>query len=136
MECALSTNEPDWNTPAHLDGLPCTNWKTRAGVTMYGTMAECVARWLRLPGYQQGACSIGWGPNQHGQHGGWSASNIASYVSRKGLPPAYAAVRKNLSREEITRLIAMEPYRAPPSGLVPAGDAKTPGRKPEAEDSP
>ena len=121
---------PDWNTPARLDGLPCTNWKKRTGVTMDGTLAECVARWLSLQGYQQPDCSLGWGPDRDGQYGKMSAPGIARYVLNMGLPPKVAANRGGQpQRPVLERMVAMEPYRASPSWRPTAGDGKSPGIK-------
>jgi hypothetical protein len=52
--------DPDWNTPAHLDGLPVRHWKRRTGYTERGTVAELVQRWLTLPWNIQMECSLGW----------------------------------------------------------------------------
>jgi hypothetical protein len=52
QESALSDiarPKPTWDTPARIDGLPATNWKTRQGVTLASTLADCIARWLDSP---------------------------------------------------------------------------------------
>src|SRR4051812_6083893 len=84
----MSKSQPAWDTAARIDGLPCTNWKKRTGVTLEGTLDECITRWLDLAGHQQSNCTLGWGPTAEGDYGSWSASAIGSYVRRNGLPPA------------------------------------------------
>jgi hypothetical protein len=68
-----------WDTPARIDGLPATNWKMREGVTLAGTLADCIARWLRLRGHQQRDCTLGGGPLD-GRYGTMSPPALASYV--------------------------------------------------------
>lgn len=109
------SKQPTWNTPARLNGLPCTNWKKRTGVTMNGTLDACITRWLDLAGYQQANCTLGWGPNEHGQSGSWSATAIGSYVRRNGLPPTMTARRGSTAGPEVlAKLTAMDRYDPPP----------------------
>ena len=84
-------SEPSWDTPARLNGLPCTNWKKRTGVTASGTVGQMFERWLDLPDYQRRDCTLGWGPNAEGQFGSMSGAAMARYVTRNGLPPGLAA---------------------------------------------
>lgn len=111
----MSKSQPTWDTPARLDGLPCINWKKRAGVTLAGTLDGCVTRWLDLAGHQQANCTLGWGPTADGGYGSWSASAIGSYVRQNGLPPTMAARRgEQLGPEGLARLTAMDRYDPAP----------------------
>lgn len=123
-------SQPTWNTPARIDGLPYTNWKRREGVTFAGTLDQCVTRWLDLAGYQQGNCSVGWGPTADGSYGTWSASAIGAYVRRNGLPPTMVARRgAAASPEVLARLTAMDRYD-PPIREVPPPPSVTQTGKP------
>ena len=84
--------KPEWDTPARIDGLPAKNWKTREGVPLADTLADCITRWLSLPSHHQRDCTLGWGPPD-GVHGLMEASSIAAYVLSNGLPPMMAAER-------------------------------------------
>jgi hypothetical protein len=81
------TTDPDWNTPSRLNGLPATNWKRRSGVTMDGTFAECLERWLGLPHHHQINCSL----SVEGTGEPWEPERMAAFVRRSGLPPALAS---------------------------------------------
>ena len=107
--------DPDWNTPAHMDGLPVRHWKRRTGYTERGTVAQLVQRWLTLPWNIQMECSLGWGPNAQGKHGNLSSMGIGSLVLRKGLPPAMLAARSRPpTREEIEKMFAKPVLREGP----------------------
>ena len=84
----MSKSEPPWDTPAHLLGLPCTNWKRRTGVEMRATLAECIQRWLSLPAHQQQNCSL----SHDAGAGRWGPGSIRAYVAAHGLPPQMAPV--------------------------------------------
>jgi hypothetical protein len=113
QESALSN--PSWDTPARLNGLPCRNWKKREGVTLDGTLDECLTRWLDLAGHQKADCTLGWGPTAERQQGSWSANAIASYVRRNGLPPSLASRRGgHLGAADLARLTSMDRYDPPP----------------------
>lgn len=134
--------QPAWDTPARMDGLPCTNWKKRTGVTLSGTMADCIARWIALPSHQQQNCSIGWGPWE-GQYGSMEAMGIAAYVRRHGLPPKALAARGGVqpSGDTLRRMTAMDRYEATPGPGKPAGDAShlfagTAGSHPKIKKAP
>lgn len=113
--------DPDWNVPAKLDGLPVRHWKRRTGFTERGTVAQLVERWLRLAWNQQQGCSLGWGPDADGRHGGWQANGIGAFVLRAGLPPQMLAARSlRPTREEIERMFTKPAYREiPSSGSAP-----------------
>src|SRR5512146_732814 len=103
----MSSRDPEWNTPARLDGLPVRHWKRRTGSSENGTMAEMVKRWLGLAWTQQQDCSLGWGPNKDGHSGAMGASEITSYVRRHGLPPAMLVARdKPPTHAEIEAMFA------------------------------
>lgn len=122
----MSKSQPAWDTPARLDGLPCTNWKKRAGVTLDGTLADCVARWVSLADQQKRNCTLGWGPNEDGEHGRWGAVAIGAFVLANGLPPKMATERGGQpAREVLQRLTEMRRYEAPPGPGRPAGDGKS-----------
>jgi hypothetical protein len=112
------TSDPDWNTPAHMDGLPVRHWKRRTGATETGTVAQLVTRWLALPWNIQFGCSLGWGPDAEGKHGHLSGTGIGSFVLRVGLPPAMLAARSRPpTREEIEKMFAKPVQReGPPIG--------------------
>jgi hypothetical protein len=115
--------EPNWNTPARLNGLPCANWKKRTGVTMDGTVADCITRWLSLQGYQQRDVSMGWGPEE-GRHGTWSCNALAAFVMKHGLPPRMAAERGGQpTKEQLAALVSMPRYEPCPSAGHPAQGA-------------
>jgi hypothetical protein len=84
----MSKSEPSWETAARIDGLPCTNWKKRTGVTISGTLAQCISRWIDLLGHQRQNCSFGWGPFE-GRYGDMDAEHLAAYVRRNGIPPVW-----------------------------------------------
>lgn len=79
--------EPDWTASARLDGLPAKSWKRRTGVTMDGTLAECLEKWLALPHHHQINCSL----SVVGTGQAWEPERMAAFVKRHGLPPALAA---------------------------------------------
>jgi hypothetical protein len=109
-------SDPDWNTPAHMDGLPVRHWKRRTGFTERGTVAQMVQRWLGLAWHQQQECTLGWGPDGDGKHGHLSGSGIGSYVLRHGLPPAMAAARtRPATPEEIEAMFTKPIWREGPS---------------------
>ena len=85
-------SKPTWDTPARLDGLPCTNWKRREGVTLDGSMADCISRWLNLADHDKRNCTLGWGPAADGQYGRWGAVAIGAYVLTNGLPPRWRPI--------------------------------------------
>ena len=43
-------------------------------------MADCVTRWLSLADHHKRNCTLGWGPNEAGEHGRWGAVAIGAYV--------------------------------------------------------
>jgi hypothetical protein len=107
--------DPDWDVPAKLDGLPVRHWKRRTGFTERGTVAQMVERWLRLAWSQQQGCSLAWGPDGDGKHGGWQANGIGAFVLRAGLPPQMLAARSRPpTRDEIEAMFARPAYRAVP----------------------
>ena len=111
----MTSREPAWDTPAQLDGLPIRHWKRRTGVTERGTAAAMIERWLRLGYLLQQNCSLGWGPNNDGQHGTMGSSELGSYVRRHGLPPAMLAGRAQPpTAEEIEAMFAKPEFRPPP----------------------
>lgn len=73
----MSKPQPTWTTPAHLFGLPITNWKRRAGCEMRGTLAECIQRFLSLPKHQQQNCTL----TNSAAPGQWGPASIRAYVS-------------------------------------------------------
>jgi hypothetical protein len=79
--------EPSWDTHARLDGLPATNWKRRTGVTMDGSLAACLEKWLSLPHHHQINCSLA----VSGTGEPWEPERMAAFVRRHGPPPALAA---------------------------------------------
>lgn len=108
-------NDPDWNAPAKLDGLPVRHWKRRTGFTERGTVALLVERWLRLAWNQQQGCSLGWGPDADGKLGSFQANGIGAFVLRAGLPPQMLAGRSRTpAREEIEQMFAKPAYREVP----------------------
>ena len=111
--------KPTCETPARLDGLPCTNWKRRAGVTMEGTRAECVARWLSLTDHDKRDCTLGWGPTQDDSYGRWGAVAIGAYVIANGLPPKMAAERGGQPAPEVLERWTATGAYSPPPGLHP-----------------
>jgi hypothetical protein len=52
------SNQPAWETPAHLFGLPLKSWKRKSDIEMRGTLAECVKRFLNLPQHHQQNCTL------------------------------------------------------------------------------
>lgn len=117
----MSKSQPTWDTPARIDGLPCTNWKRREGVTFAGTLGQCVSRWLDLVGYQQRDCLAGWGPTSDGRYGTWSPSAIGSYVRRNGLPPTMSARRGGQAPMGVlAQLTAMARYDPPRRDVPPS----------------
>lgn len=116
--------EPTWDTPAHMDGLPCSNWKRRTGVTLNGTVADCVERWLSLADHDKRNCSMGWGPTLNGKHGSWGPVSIGAFVRSHGLPPKLAAKRGGrASAEVLERLTSMLRYDPCPDAQHPAKGA-------------
>jgi hypothetical protein len=112
---------PDWNTPAHLDGLPYKNWKRRSGYTETGTLAQMVERWLRLAWHVQSGCSLGWGPDGEGRCGHYLGNGIGAFVLRVGLPPAMLAQRgRPPTPEEIERYFAKPVLRDGPQLTGPS----------------
>lgn len=91
---------PDWTAPARLDGLPATNWKRRTGVTMDGTLAECLERWLSLPHRDQINCSL----SVRGTGQVWEPERMAAFIKRHGVPPALEA-RVNGKAEVLMRML-------------------------------
>src|SRR5690348_17471299 len=100
--------------PAALDGLLCTNWKRRVGVTLDGTMADCVARWLSLADHAKRDCTLGWGPTADDAYGRWGAVAVGAFVLANGLPPKLVAERGGQpTREALEQLTAMGRYSRP-----------------------
>lgn len=123
--------EPAWNTPARMDGLPGTNWKRRTGVSLEGTVADCVARWLSLADHDKRNCSMGWGPTAEGKHGTWGPVSIGVFVRTHGLPPKLASERGGQpSPDALERLTAMQRYDPSPHASHPAKGAH--GGKPQS----
>ena len=119
----MSKPKPTWDTPARIDGLPATNWKKRTGVTLDGTLADCITRWLSLQPHQQRECTLGWGPLE-GQHGQMSAPAMASYVRENGLPPKMAAERGGQPGPEVlAQLVSMPRHDPHPNAAHPAKDS-------------
>ena len=94
-------SKPTWDTPAHLVGLPCTNWKRRTGVEMRGTLAQCIERWLSLPPHQQQDCSL----SHDAGPGRWGPGSVRAYVAVHGLPPQMAPV----SPAQLEKMIEKKP---------------------------
>ena len=114
------TNETTWSSPARLWGMPYTNWKKRTGYEMHGTLAECVTRWLSLPGDQQRACQMAC---SEAGDGAWDAARIAAYVVAHGLPPALVASSGGVqpSTESLARMTNMPRYDPPTPIVRPKG---------------
>jgi len=116
--------EPAWDTPARIDGLPCTNWKRRTGVTLDGTVADCVIRWLSLADHDKRNCSMRWGPSRDGVHGSWGPISIGLFVCAHGLPPKLVRERgAQPSPEALERLTVMQRYDPSPHAFHPAKGA-------------
>ena len=112
-----SENEPTWETPARLDGLPVTNWKKRTGYSMSGTVATCIERWLGLALYNMREASLGWGPCPLGDYGHMDSDQIGAFVIRHGIPPKMADRRGGQPEpERLAAMVSLEtPWRpAPP----------------------
>jgi hypothetical protein len=122
-ERAPLTDPSHWNSPARLWGMPYTNWKKRSGYEMRGTLAECVIRWLSLPGDQQRACQMAC--SEAGNEV-WSAERIAAYVVTHGLPPALVAAGGGVQApaEILARMTAMPRYE-PPRPILRSGGHST-----------
>jgi hypothetical protein len=106
-----------------MDGLPATNWRRRTGVTLDGTVAACITRWLTLPGYAQRDVTMSWGGDQ-GER--WTCNAIAAFVVANGLPPKLAAGRpRQPTREELEQMVSMPRYDPCPHASHPANNAPT-----------
>ncbi len=116
--------EPAWDTPARLDGLPCTNWKRRTGVTMEGTVAQCATRWLSLADHDKQNCTMGWGPTADGRHGSWGHIALGAFVQRRGIPPEMARERGGQpSPDVLAELTRVRRYDPCPHAFHPAKGA-------------
>jgi hypothetical protein len=96
--------QPSWDTPAHLFGLPYTNWKRKTGCEMRGTLAECIERWLGLPPEQQQNCTL----TNDAAPGQWGPASIRAYVAAHGVPPQLPRI----TAEELAKITA-KPQLAP-----------------------
>jgi hypothetical protein len=101
---------PAWDTPAHLVGLPYTNWKHKTGFEMRGTMAECVQRFLNLPQHHQQNCTL----TIEGTRGNWGPASIRAHVAVHGVPPTMGTVSLDRLKEMTTKEL---PTATPPSPL-------------------
>jgi hypothetical protein len=121
--------EPTWDTPARIDGLPATNWKRRTGVTMDGTVADCITRWLTLAGHDQRNVTMRWG----GVEGrSWTCNAIAAFVVANGLPPKLTAGRpRQPTKEDLKKIVSMPRYDPCPHAPHPAKNAH--GSRPGGE---
>jgi hypothetical protein len=103
--------EPHWDDPEHLMGLPCTNWKKRLGYEMRGTVAQCVARWLDLPGGQMRWSDLCWGDPAFDRNGQMGSAGLAAYVLKHGVPPHVAAARGGQPpAEALARMVPMHKF--------------------------
>jgi hypothetical protein len=102
-----------WDAPAHIWGLPITSWKKRTGYELHGTLAQCIARWLDLPGYQQQECQLSC---FEAGKGIWEPRRIGAYVVKHGLPPQVVAARGGVqpSKERLAEIVSM-PVHTPAS---------------------
>jgi hypothetical protein len=116
--------DPTWNTPAHLVGLPVTNWKKRTGFEMRGTLGECIERFLNLQPQHQQNCTL---THEAGQ-GNWGPASIRTFVLTNGPPPQMTANGRQLTGERLRKLCERENYDPSPHASHPAKDAH--GRKP------
>lgn len=108
-----SWSGPTRDEPASIDGLAVTNWKQRTGAMLEGPFSACVKRWLDLPTTGRQNSTIGWGPNQAGQHGHMECHHIIAYVLCHGLPPGMLAFNgARPSPEEIRRIVALDRPKA------------------------
>ena len=82
------TTPPPWHAPAHLWGLPYTNWKKRTGYDLHATFGECVYRFLSLPHHAQQNCQM---TCVAAGAGIWNPPRIGSYVLSHGAPPQLSA---------------------------------------------
>ena len=110
----MSKQQPTWDTPTHLIGLPCTNWKRRTGIEMDGTLAQCIARRLGLPPHQQQNCSL----SHDAGPGRWGPGSIQAYVTVNGLPPQMRPV----TPAQLEKMIEKRPHGATPADLVQVCD--------------
>ena len=108
-------SKPSWDTPAHLVGLPCTNWKRRTGVEMRGTLALCIQRWLSLPPHQQQNCTL----SNDASPGRWGPGSIRAYVAVNGLPPQMPPV----TLTQLEKMIEKKPLGASLPDPVPVRDS-------------
>jgi hypothetical protein len=108
---------PTWNVAAKLEGLRESgrNWK-KGPTPIVGCLAECVARWLDLPGYKQRECWISWGYIWGDEsHGRMDGEAIAAYVIANGIPPHLAAQRGGQPPQDVLReMVAMPRYDPDP----------------------
>jgi len=112
---------PDWNTPAHLSGLPCTNWKRRTGMEMRDTLAACIKRWLDLPAHQRRDCTLYVGESGKGRM--LDGGAITREIEQIGLPPDMAAARGGQPSPADLARIAAVGRDEPPKGSGNATDA-------------
>jgi hypothetical protein len=102
-------DKPTWDSPAHLFGLPYTNWKRKSGCEMRGTLAECVQRFLSLPQHHQQNCIL----TNSASPGQWGPASIRAYVAVHGLPPQMAPVSPTRLKEMTTKKLAQATAASP-----------------------
>jgi hypothetical protein len=114
-------SKPSWDTPAHLVGLPYTNWKRKTGFEMRGTLAECIQRWLSLPQHQQQNCTL----TNDAAPGRWGPASIRAHVAVHGVPPQMGTVPpdklKDLTEKQLP---AAEPFKGIPDSTPRPWDRK------------
>ncbi|HWY60514.1 MAG TPA: SOS response-associated peptidase family protein [Rhizomicrobium sp.] len=101
--------KPTWGMAAKLEGLrpPKAKWKQGSN-PLIGSVAECIAKWLELPGYQQRDCWIAWGYPWAGEaHGRMQGEAIAAYVLEYGIPPHMALQRGQPPLERLREIVSM-----------------------------
>lgn len=90
-----SMPQPQWTTPAHVVGLPYTNWKRKTGFEMRGTLAQCVQRFLSLPQHHAQNVTL----TIEGVKGNWGPASIRAFVAANGVPPQMSPVPLDRLRE-------------------------------------
>lgn len=105
LESILS-EPPSWNAPAHLVGLPYTNWKRKTGFEMRGTLAECVQRALSLPDHNAQNITL----TIEETPGRWNMASIRAHVAKHGAPPQMGIPLP----ERLKQLTEKQPLRATP----------------------
>jgi len=111
--------EPTWGTAAKLDGIGLrsegSKWQ-KATVAVVGSMADCIAKWLELPGFKQRGCWLQWGYAYDGVHGRMEPEAIAGYVLKHGLPAHVAGtIGGQPPQEDLKWIVAMPRFDHDPT---------------------